>query len=79
MMSFKSLFRRIVITSLIINIVVGGDNSLNEQNFFRSAEFVVEELKKISDSGVYNSLSLSRIISAREEVFSAICRYFLLN
>lgn len=39
----------------------------NDPKAVRDAEFALTELKKLSDSRIYNTLSISKIVSAEEE------------
>eukprot|EP01041_Mallomonas_annulata_P007215 gene7215-14712_t len=59
--SFCFLSMLIVLTGEKIPLMITDNKVLKE------AEFALVELQKLSDSGVYQSLSISRIISAQEE------------
>ena len=41
--------------------------SIDDPKVISAAKFAVEELKQLSDSGVYKSLSLSNIVKAEEQ------------
>lgn len=41
--------------------------NVNDMKAIKGAEFALDELARISDSGIYKSLSLSRILFAMEE------------
>jgi len=56
----------LLLLSLGSNVVFSHDHA-QEHRKIEAAEFALNELRKISDSGIYNTLSLSKIISFSEE------------